>query len=647
MTSRLLILAGVICCAIPAQALAQPKLHPLFSDGAVLQRDQRAPVWGTASPGERITVTLGSTTAEATADGTGRWRADLPAMAAGGPYRLTARSSAGSASVANVLVGDVWLCSGQSNMEMSVSRSANAPGEIGQSANDLIRLLEIPQTTSVAALEAFTGPIAWKSAGPSTVGEFSAACYFMARELQRTVNVPMGLIDSSWGGSAIEPWMSGAALRAVGGYEDKLDILAQYARSPIEANARWGGVWEGWWRGKNPEAAGREPWSLNPADLAQWKRAPGLAPWEKWGDPALAEFNGMVWMRSTVTLTAEQAARGAELSLGPVDDADQTWVNGRAVGSGSGANLDRHYPLPAGLLKAGRNDIVVNVLDTYAGGGIIGPAAKQMIRFADGPSSPITEWRYKVVPNALGSPPRAPWDTLSGVSVIYNAMIAPLGPYALRGVAWYQGESNAGEGSRYRGLLSGMMADWRRGRSAQTPFLIVQLPNYGWPPTAPGPSGWAELRESQRLAVEGDANARMAVTIDIGDKYELHPTNKQEVGHRLARAARNVTYSDPAAPSGPRPLAARREGGRIVVSFKDVEGSLQALGNGGPTAFELCGPAQASCRYVAGAAARDQVLLVDDGKPATRVRYCWADSPICNLFDASKLPASPFELAIP
>lgn len=624
-----------------AQSSAAPRLAAIFSDHAVLQRDRPIPVWGDGTPGAALTVQLDGRAVRTTADADGRWRVELPAHAAGGPYVLRVRDAAGGeATAGDILVGDVWLCSGQSNMELPVERSLNAPSVIGAAGDDGIRLVTVQKDFDVAAQEAFRNPLAWAAASPASVGSFSAACYYFAQDLRRDHAVPMGLISSSWGGSNIETWMSPKALAAQG-YGDQLSILSEMATDPVAAQGRWGLRWQAWWDG----LARDRPWS--PDDAGQWTPVPAMEPWERWGVPALASYNGMVWYRLDIDLTAEQAAAGRSLSLGYVDEADQTWVNGVAVGaSGSG---DRLYALPAGLLKAGRNTVVVNAYDTWEVGGLYGPAEKRALVLADGGRLPLDPagWRYRVASNVTAAPPRGPWSSTSGLTTIGNAMIAPLHDYAMRGALWYQGESNTGAGREYQALLSGLMADWRERFGADLSFLVVQLANFGAPPTAPGPSGWAELRESQRLAVAADDNAGLAVAIDLGDRWDIHPAQKQELGRRLARAARHVVYGDPAPPSGPVPASVRREGDEIVVAFDDVTGALKTLSGAQAIGFELCDGED--CRYAPSAVASgaEVRLAAPAGTTVSEVRFCWADSPVCNLYDAAGLPAGPFRMEVP
>lgn len=614
------------------------------------------PVWGWARTGEHVTLSLENpgtrarAQVEATADATGRWTVNLPAQDAGGPYSLHVRTASGlEQAIRDVLVGDVWLCSGQSNMQLQVRRTLNTRVEIENAANDSIRMLTVEMQSSLDPRRTLANPTEWQVASPATVPDFSATCFYFARELQKTTHVPMGLINASWGGSKIEAWMSEAALRAVGGYDRKLDILNTYKHDPAGANVQWGELWEQWWLQQTGATAKQAPWSARPGVERTWRTAPAqLGYWETWGVPELANYDGLLWYRTTVRLTARQAKLRTLLSLGKIDEIDETWVNGHAVGYTSGPGTERLYELPAGLLHAGENTIAIAALDTYGFGGINGPAAQRALKFADGESVPLDgKWRYSLPPSNIGAVPRAPWESVGGLTTIHNAMIAPLVPYAIRGALWYQGESNTDAPENYQALLSGLMADWRATFGAELPFLIVQLANYGPAATAPGNSNWAQLREAQRQAVARDTHAALAVAIDIGERADIHPANKQELGRRLARAALHVVYGDAIAPSGPVPASAQRDGNRVVVSFGDVDGHLQVYGAKRPVGFELCGTAADSCRFVDAVAEGDRVWLQPEGpEPPTRVRFEWADSPVCNLYDHSGLPAGPFELPI-
>jgi sialate O-acetylesterase len=655
MTPLLRLLCACAVLGAPAATLgaepAPPLLHPMFQDHAVLQRDREVPVWGEAPAGQLVTVTLAGHTASAQAGPSGRWSVTLPALPAGGPHSLVAQAAAGARQAASdVLIGDVWLCAGQSNMALPVSRTLDARAEISTAARDSVRMLTVGQATSVRPLAVFPSRVEWQVASPATVPDWSATCFYFARELQKSVPVPMGLVNASWGGANIRAFLSEAALRATGRHDEGLELLQLYGSDPGAATRRFGALWEDWWRGR-PGEPGVEPWSTTGVDDRAWPTAPpALGPWEGWGVPELAAFNGMVWYRTTARLTAGQAAQAATLSLGPVDEIDQTWVNGTPVGATSGPGTDRLYPLPPGALHAGDNLIVVNALDTYGSGGLYGPPEKRALRLADGSRVPLAgPWRYQAVPAGLGRPPRLPWEATGGLGTLYNGMVAPIGPYGLRGAVWYQGESNTEEAEHYQGLLAGLMADWRGHFGADLPFLIVQLAGYGARPVAPVESGTARLRDAQRLAVAADRRAGLAVAIDLGDPQDIHPANKQEVGRRLARAARHVVYAEAISPSGPVPLGARRDpaSGRIVVAFGGVEGRLVAYSADEPVGFELCGPDRGSCRFARATIQGTRVWITPSGGPApARVRFCWADSPVCTLYDEAGLPAGPFELQV-
>jgi len=645
---RVAFTAALLAMALPLSAQEQSTLlHSLFQDHAVLQRGQPVKLWGRAEPGAEVRVELAGKQARVRADDAGHWQAQLPAPKAGGPYTLDVRSGQASQRVQDLLVGDVWLCSGQSNMELQVWRALDAWMELGTANNPRIRMLTVPQTSAVTPQYEFGKPVRWQPVNGDSVRDFSAACYFFARELQKTVDVPMGLVNASWGGSKIQPWISAEGLKSLPWYEGELAVLDTYGRDELAGLAQWGQLWQDWWSRAPGIGPDDRPWL---GAGAGWKPAPAqLGPWERWGVPALADYNGMVWYRTTVTLTAAQAAQEAVLALGPADEVDMTWVNGQAVGSTYGAGSGREYRLPAGLLRPGKNTVVVNVLDTYREGGLSGPASLHSLHLADGSKLALdARWSYRIAPEGIGEPPRAPWQSAAGMTTLYNGMIAPLVGYGFKGALWYQGESNTGEPERYADLLRALRSDWRNRFGKDLGLLVVQLANFGPAPTAPTESGWAGVREAQRLVAAEDARSGLAVAIDIGDRYDIHPANKQEVGRRLARAARKAIYGEAIAPSGPVPRAASRNGDAVVVEFGDVGKGLVAYSATAPIGFELCGAAAGSCQYAQAEIWNHRVTLRAANAPeATRVRYCWADSPVCTLYDGTGLPAGPFELSIP
>jgi sialate O-acetylesterase len=639
-----------------------PLLHPMFQTHAVLQRDAPIRLYGRAAPGEAVRIELASHEAQTRADAEGRWDAQLPALPAGGPHVLIAHSGGRSQTVSDVLIGDVWLCSGQSNMVLQLHRSLDARAEIAGADNDRIRVLTVGETGSIRPLPEFATAVQWQPASAATAAEFSATCFFFARELQKTVDVPMGLVVAAWGGSRIQAWTSAEGLATLGDLDAELAVLAAYAEDPAAGTARWGALWEAWWQRRvEPDGSAADlPWQLDYSDEAArgWADAPaGLGAWERWPVPALARYDGMLWYRTRVQLTAAQAAQPAVLELGAVDEVDMTWVNGRAVGSTYGPGEGRRYALPSGLLRAGENVIALNVLDTYRDGGLAGPEQAHALVLEDGTRVVLDGgWRWRAAPGP-DSPPRAPWHTAAGLATLYNGMIAPIGGYGFRGVLWYQGESNTFEAAAYEHLLAALISDWRRRFNAELPWLNVQLAGYGPAPTQPAESGWAQLREVQRRHAERSARYGFASAVDIGDRYDIHPPNKQELGRRLAWLARHLVYGESGlSPSGPQPVSAQREGDVVVVTFTDITDALVAYGAEQPIGFELCEAAAESaddansspvCRYASASIDGNSVRLrAANAGAASRVRHGWADSPIITLFDGAGLPAQPFELPI-
>lgn len=627
------------------------RLDEMFHDHAVVQRDGVIPVWGTASPGEHVTLEFAGRTATSVADEQGDWSAELPSVPAGGPYVLTARTATGAAqTIKDVLVGDVFLCAGQSNMALPVSRTINPAAEARSATDGRIRMLTVPLGADPAPQEKFAAAVAWEVASPETVPDWSATCYYFARELRAgplaDEDVPVGLITAAWGGSRIQPWMTPRALASVGGYDDDLNVLRLYRKDQRAAQLTFGERWQDWWVENTGDAVETAPWQ--PDRGRSWRAAPaGLGDWTQWED--LRDFTGMVWFRTDLNLTSEQAAGDATLLLGAVDEIDQTWINGRIIGNTFGYGTERTYTVPAELLREGENVIVVNVLNTYASGGLTGDPDRRALRLADGTRLPLREWRYRPIREHAAMPPRAPWESVGGLSTIHNGMIAPLRDYGIRGALWYQGESNTGDGDEYEALLRALMTQFRNqfGSASTLPVLVVQLPNYGPWPTAPQESGWAEVRNAQRLATHNDPNAALAVTIDVGDPHDIHPANKQAVGARLGRAARRVVYGEPITPSGPVPVAAERRGDIVAVSFDQVDGGLVSYGATGPIGFELCGDSTDTCRYADARVNGFEVLISMDGEePVGRIRYAWSDSPIVNFFDANGLPVGPFEISL-
>jgi len=518
-------------------------------------------------------------------------------------------------------------------MELPVSRALNTASELRRAADPQLRLLTVPKYTAATEQREFGEQVQWQAATAQSVEPFSAACFYMGQQLREELDVPVGLIHASWGGSAASAWMSADAVRSHYG-EDAADLLRLYNQNPLAAVQAFVPRWYDWWRGADD---GNEPWA-DPGSLA-WQPIPQFSIWNEWTGTGLdAQPAANVWLRQSFTLSAAQAAAGdGVLAIGAIDDLDLTWVNGNPVGYTFGWGVERNYRVPSQYLREGANTVLIAASNDWDTGGFF--AGPERLRFtpADGRAIPLgADWEYAI--GAVGEmPPRAPWDAIAGLGVMHNAMIAPIGPMRLAGVAWYQGESDVGRPG-YAARLAQLFAGWRAQFGNQARILVVQLANYGQRVDHPVASGWAELREEQRQAVLADGNAALVTAIDIGEPGDIHPANKNLLGQRLALAARGISL--------PQPERAAREGDTIVVSFTGIECGLRAYGGPHALGVELCGETQESCRFVLPRLDGTRMIIAADGQPATRIRHGWADAPIINLFDGRDIALPGFELEV-
>ncbi|MES2349963.1 MAG: sialate O-acetylesterase [Pseudomonadota bacterium] len=637
------IAAFVLAASLATPVPAAPAFAGIFGDHAVLQRGEALTVWGTAAAGLGVAVSLGGKTVEAKADAQGHWRASMPAMAAGGPYTLSASGAGATTTLKDIMVGDVYLCGGQSNMEFPLRLSTGAWPEFP--ANPDLRFVNIERISELAVQQDLKRPAVWNVVTPKTVGEAPAACYYMARTLQQKLKVPIGFVGSNWGGTTIQGWIGAQSLKTLPAYAERVEALAVMASNPAKGMADEARRHERWWDAHDPQAKAQRAWSLPGFDDAAW---PSLSPrgsWKDAGVAALADFDGSAWFRTSVTLSEAQARAANAVQLGPIDNDDSTWVNGVRVGGGSIAWMWRDYPVPIGVFKPGRNVIAVHVL---GGGGLTGLPEQRGIKTGDGQFIVLSApWKYQLGMRAQGlSIPAAPWQVPISLSTLHNAMIAPLAGYKFKLAAWYQGEANTGEAKEYETLLPLLIADWRKTfDQPELPFLVVQLSSFGSVATRPGPSNWAQLREAQARTVRNDPHAALTVTIDVGDRTDIHPAQKAVVGERLARAARMLAYGEAITPGGPEAVGVTRAGDDLVVTFKNTGGGLRTYSAAHAIGFEAC--AGADCQYVLAVAQGDTVTLKGANQPGTtRVRYAWADAPYVNLYSADDLPAAPFDIEL-
>lgn len=610
----------------------------LFCEHAVLQQGRPIPVWGSAEENEKVTVTLGGQSASTIAHD-GKWTVQLEALPAGGPHVLTINGK-NRIEIRDVLIGEVWICSGQSNMERQLGlREGQQPinnwqAEAAAADFPQIRHFGVAQRLALNPQERVDGH--WLVCTPETASEFTAVGFFFGRALHLARGTPIGLIHSSWGGTPAEAWTSRKGIDEIPEFSDATLRLERIRRDPTGARAEFERDLAQWFEANDAGSAAQARWSGESVDMTNWSAMRLPVFWEKAGLP---NFDGVVWFRREIDVPATWAGHDAELHLGAIDDLDATWVNGKFVGSGSEWLKPRIYSLPAGTLKPGRNVIAVRVLDTGGNGGLWGGGDPMRLVCSAEPARPIAldgEWYYKpsVFSHSAPPPPVDPSVSSGTPTVLYNGMIAPLRPYAIRGVIWYQGEANSGNAQLYRRLFPELVADWRRAwGQGNFPFLFVQIAPFSGTPL--------EIREAQRLSLAKIPNSAMVVTIDVGDANDIHPTEKKPVGERLALAARALAYEEKIEYSGPLFESLQVEGSRAVVKFTHVGPGLVAPG-GELKGFTIAGadkkfhPAKATI-------VRDTVeVSASEVSAPVAVRYAWANVPVGNLFNRAGLPASPF-----
>ena len=635
-------------------ARADVRVPSVIGDNMVLQQGRKVRLWGTAEPGERVAVSFKGSGARATADARGRWEVFIGPLKAGGPFELTVAGK-NRLTFTNVLVGEVWVCSGQSNMEWPLAGAQDGQREVAAADHPEIRLFTVTKSTAADPLEDVEGR--WVVTRPETAARFSAVGYFFGRELHRRLKVPVGLINTSWGGTPAEAWTSRAALAAdpalrpiLDKYEKELQDLPRLRREYERARVEW----ERQYVSEDPGNRGEALGYANPAqEPSGWRKMTLPQFWESAG----LDVDGAVWFRREVEVPDAWAGKDLRLSLGAIDDFDTTYFNGTRVGS-TGPDTPnawtalRRYDVPGSLVRAGRNTVAVRVFDRVGGGGFgggemwlapAGGARAEAVRlegawdYREEATSPSRRIDYSRQPQPVGP------ANQNNPTVLYNAMIAPLTPYAVRGAIWYQGESNAGRAYQYRTLFPAMIRDWRAAwRGGDFPFYFVQLANWKARPTDSLDSEWAELREAQALTMRAAPKTGMAVAVDIGDPDDIHPRNKLDVGLRLARWALADTYGQKLEPSGPLYDSHRAEGDRVRVRFRHLGGGLRTRDGSAPAGFYVAG----ADRRFAAAEARiegDSVVVWSREVPRpTAVRYAWADNPAGNLYNAEGLPASPF-----
>lgn len=629
------------CVLTPLQtAFCQIRLPRLISDGMVLQRDAEVKIWGWADANETLTVEFNGQRLSACADGDGRWHVIFNALKPGGPSEMQISGGGSRIVLKDIFVGDVWLCSGQSNMELPIDRVRERYPDVTKIHNTSIRQFTVPYRYDFKTPHDDLPSGQWVSASPETILSFSAVGWFFAEALYEQYKVPIGLILAAMGGSPAEAWLSEDALKIFPAHWETAmqfrndDHIARIEKENQRTQDAWFARLNRLDKGLDN---GRRPYLDADYDTSDWPtmKVPGY-----WADQSLGLLNGVVWFRKEFDVPPALAGKPAKLRLGCIVDSDEVYLNGTRVGSTSYQYPPRRYAIPENLLKSGRNIIVIRVVNSSGKGGFVPDKPYEIV--AESKTIDLKgQWKYQLGAEMPPMPSSVfvRWKPLG----LYNGMIAPLLNSPIKGVIWYQGESNVGRADEYKTLFPAVITDWRqKWNIGDFPFLYVQLANFLEAQHQPSESGWAELREAQ-LETLRVPNTAMAVAIDIGEWNDIHPLSKKDVGTRLALAARKLAYGDEVVYSGPLYRSMTVEGNRIRLSFTRLGGGLKAAQDGSLRHFAIAG---ADKKFVWANAEIDNnhvVVWSDAVQIPVAVRYAWADNPEgANLYNREGLPASPF-----
>ena len=625
---------AVLMCLCSLHAEAEVRLPRLISSGMVLQRETPVNIWGWASAKETVVVKFQGKSYKTKADKNGNWQITLPAQVAGGSHTMQINDVV----LEDILFGDVWVCSGQSNMELPIGRVLDLYREETQNAdNDKIRLFHVPLRYSFQQAETDMEGGEWKSVTPDNILNFSALAYFFAKNLHEKYQVPIGLLRSAVGGTPAEAWLSEAALKR--DYPDYLEAVRlctpAYIDSVASADRKKNQAWH------NELIAadkGISHWNKPRIDVSDWNTIslPGY-----WADKGLGRLRGSIWLRKDIDVPASMAGKEATLRLGCIVDSDSAFVNGTFVGTITYQYPPRVYTVPAGLLKEGKNNITIRVVSNSGQGGFVEEKPYQLIA-SDTVIDLTGDWLYRVGAE-VKMPPYQTTGFQNKPMGLFNGMISPLLNYGVKGVIWYQGESNTGRAEEYKTLFPHLINDWRtQWNNPQLPFIYVQLANFMKEQKAPLESGWATLREAQRKTLSLP-HTGMAVAIDLGEWNDIHPLNKKEVARRLFLEAQRVAYNETDIVSnGPLLESATIEGNSMILTFSSTGSGLYA--NSLLKGFAIAGDDRQFVWANAVVIAHNQVKVWSDKIAGPQVvRYAWADNPAdANLKNKAGLPASPF-----
>ena len=641
-------------------------LPTIFGNHMVLQQNSKIPVWGRATPPGKVIVQIADQKKIATVDDRGEWRIKLDKIKDQGPHELKIIAH-DTTIYSDVMVGEVWLCSGQSNMAWNVYNSLNAEQEIADAQFEKIRMFTVQQSVSDTLKDDCEGE--WLVCSPETVGGFSAVGYYLGRYLHQQLGVPIGLVHSSWGGTPIESWMRWETLVSD---SDFVAILERYQENITDYPARlarYDSIVQAIQAKPHALPMYHEDRGNNGVRLGWAKQSFNDNDWQKinlpqyWENLPNMKIDGAIWFRKSVQIPQSWEGLDLLIGLGPIDDFDETYFNGEKIGAigietPNFWQFPRQYKIPAAFVHAGEAVVAVRVFDHYGNGGFGGYAQQMQLIPADRHElesiNLAGEWKYQVEvaldplaitgPGGLNLPPQpiGPGHPHTPAG-LFNSMIYPLAPYTIKGAIWYQGETNAGRAYQYRKLLPAMIQDWRTlWRQPDQAFGIVQLANFQAIQAEPSESDWAELREAQLMTAQTVPNTGLAVTIDIGEADDIHPKNKQDVGKRLALWALAQCYNKPIPYSGPVYQHHEIIGNKINIYFNHTADGLIVRNGQELKGFAIAGDDRHFIWANAQIEGNTVVVWADEIAHPIAVRYAWANNPVCNLYNSEGLPAVPF-----
>ena len=640
--------AALLLAALPAGA--RITLSNLFTDHMVLQQKSEVKIWGTASPHKTVSVTpsWNGITYNAHVGKDGKWSVRVSTPAAGGPYTVNFTEGRRKTAITlkDVLIGEVWICTGQSNMEMRVGDGITGMADELENAASLVnvRLLHIKNAASPHPLEnCQLWSDGWVRCNAETLRDFSAAGYFFGKVLNEKLDVPVGLIETCWGGTVAEAWTDEGSLRDMPDFIQDLEYLKQYPDDidPGEYFEKDLALWEEKMAKVDPGFENGKPvWAMRDYDDSSWTEATTgyLQP------QGIKDMNGYFWMRKTVKLPDSWAGKPLKVHLGNIDDYDFSYLNGVRIGHMESCIFRRDYEAGPGVAVKGLNTVAIRVMDTGGMSGIMGDDSSLYIEGPDGGKVLLTgTWKVRCAFKSTAMAPTFPVNMAVNPnfpSILYNAMINPLIDYKIRGAIWYQGESNTSKADQYKDLLPLMITGWRAKWGYDFPFIIAQIANYMDLQRGPEDSDWARLREAQLETLRLD-NTGLAVLIDIGEEKDIHPKNKKDVGYRLALNALHGTYGMDTEYQGPLYAGYSLEKGKVRVRFTHTTGGIVAKGDA-PEGFYIAGADHVFHKADAVIDGDSIVVSSPEVRFPVAVRYAWANNPVCNIFNGFGLPASPF-----